>query len=252
MTATERPLADQTALVTGAGRRLGRAIALGLAADGADLIVHYRSSAAEAEAVADDLSRGGARAWTVHADLADHDAAAGLVERCAELTGRPVDVLVNSASTFTASSVLEFTPEELSANLDVNALGPLLLARGLAAQDRPGQVVNLLDTRIVAYDHLHAAYHLAKRMLFTITRMLALELAPRVRVNAVAPGLVLPPPGETDEYLERLADTNPLLAHGAASDIVRAVRFLLTSPFVTGQVIYVDGGHHMHGRTYGG
>jgi len=128
----------------------------------------------------------------------------------------------------------------------------LQLSRALAAQGRSGQVLNLLDCRILSYDAEHAAYHLSKRMLFSLTRMLALELAPRLRVNAVAPGLILPPPGRDEAYLQALARTNPLQRHGGAGDVVRAALFLMQSGFVTGQVIYVDGGHHMTGRTYGG
>jgi len=152
---------------------------------------------------------------------------------------------------FAPSRLLEFTADELTADLQVNALAPLWLSRGLAAQSRSGQILNLLDCKIVEYDAEHAAYHLSKRMLFSLTRMLALELAPRIRVNAVAPGLILPPPGQHEAYLQSLAHTNPLQRHGGAADIVRAALFLLESDFVTGQVIYVDGGRHILGSTYG-
>jgi pteridine reductase len=251
MTKGASSLAGQVALVTGAARRLGRAIAEGLAADGVRVVVHYGTSAREAEQVVDGLQGMGTDAWPLQADLADAAAAEALVERAAALAGAPVDVLVNSASVFAASNVLEFSTEELAAELQVNALAPLWLSRGLAAQDRPGQILNLLDCRIVEYDAKHAAYNLSKRMLFSLTRMLALELAPRIRVNAVAPGLILPPPGKDEAYLQALAHTNPLRRHGAAEDVVRAALFLLHSEFVTGQVIYVDGGRHMMGNTYG-
>jgi hypothetical protein len=127
-----------------------------------------------------------------------------------------------------------------------------MLCRGFAAQKRTGLIVNMLDTRILNHDEEHAAYHISKRMLFTITRMLALELAPQIRVNAVAPGLVVPPEGKDEYYLAKLAYTNPLHTYGSAEDVARAVMFLVHSDFVTGQVMYVDGGHHMLGRTYGG
>ena len=111
--------------------------------------------------------------------------------------------------------------------------------------------MNLLDSRITDYDREHAAYHLSKRMLFALTRMLALELAPRTIVNAVAPGLILPPEGKDEDYLRRMAHTVPLNRHGDAGDIEQAVLFLLRCEFVTGQVIFVDGGRHMEGRVYG-
>jgi len=252
MAERESPLAGQVALVTGAARRLGRAIAGGLAAEGVHVVLHYRSSGGEAATAAGELMRAGVNAWTVQADLVDPAAAEGLMARACEAAGAPVDILVNSASIFSPSSVLDFAPRDLEANVQVNAISPLLLSRALAAQERPGQIVNLLDARIVEYDRAHAAYHLSKRVLFSLTRMLALELASRVRVNAVAPGLILPPPGEDESYLEAMAQTNPLRRHGGAADVVRAVLFLLKSDFITGQVIYVDGGQNLQGRIYGG
>lgn len=249
---TDLPLETQLALVTGAGKRLGRAIALALGREGVSVVVHYRSSQREAEETAAELRRIGVDAWLLQADLGDSERAAGLIEEASALAVAPVDILVNSASVFAPSGLLDFSVESLDANLRVNAVSPLMLARGLAAQQRDGQIINLLDTKIVTGDPEHAAYHLSKRMLFTVTRMLALELAPQVRVNGVAPGLVLPPPGEDEYYLARLARTNPLHTYGSAGDVVRAVLFLLRSSFITGQVIYVDGGYHMKGSTYGG
>ena len=133
----------------------------------------------------------------------------------------------------------------------INAWAPFVLGRALARERRGGCIVNLLDSRITDYDAEHAAYHLSKRMLATLTRMMALEFAPRVRVNAVAPGLILPPPGEDDGYLERLKRTNPLERHGEPADVAEAVLFLARSLFVTGQTIFVDGGRHMRGAVYG-
>ena len=145
----------------------------------------------------------------------------------------------------------DFTQEELLANLQVNALSPLWLCRAFAAQQRAGAVVNFLDTRISDYDREHAAYHLSKRMLHALTKMLALELAPRIRVNAVAPGLILPPPGQDETYLRRHINTNPLRRIGTPEGVAAAALFLLRSAFVTGQVIYVDGGRHLKGCVYG-
>jgi NAD(P)-dependent dehydrogenase (short-subunit alcohol dehydrogenase family) len=245
-------LSGQVALVTGAALRLGRAVSEALSAAGAGVVVHYRSSSAEAEALADQLQRNGREAWTIQADLGDADQASSLVQRASNLCGRPLDILINSASIFDPSRVLEFSLEELHANIQVNAFSPLLLCRGFAAQGTPGQIVNFLDARMVDYDREHAAYHLSKRMLHALTRMLALELAPSIRVNAVAPGLILAPPGKDEAYLEALSESVPLKRHGCAEDVVRAVLFLLQSDFVTGQVIYLDGGRNLRGNMYGG
>ena len=249
MTTNQDWLAGKTALVTGSAKRLGRATALALAGAGADVVVHYGRSGDEAAALVDEIARDGRRAWAIAADLASPPQADALMRRAVEATGG-VDILVNNAATFPDSRILQFTPEQLQTDVQVNAMAPLQLCRAFADQGAPGDIVNFLDCRIVDYDRAHAAYHLSKRMLMSITRMLALELAPRIKVNAVAPGLILAPAGADENYLADLAHTNPLNAHGRPRDVTDAVLFLLRNPFVTGQVIYVDGGRHMKGRVY--
>jgi len=248
----------KVALVTGAAKRLGRAVALALAEEGVHVIVHYGTSAADAERTAGEIRRRRRKAWTIRADLADPSQAQGLIPEAAKAAG-PITYLVNSASIFAASRLTSFTPEELERHVRVNAMAPLLLARAFAAQRRDalaaasgtGAVVNLLDARIADYDREHAAYHLSKRLLYALTKMLALEFAPLVRVNAVAPGLILPPPGQDEAYLRKRIGTNPLRRFGTAAGIADAVLFLLRSDFVTGQVLYVDGGRHLRGCVYG-
>lgn len=243
-------LAGQSALVTGAAKRLGRAVVLALARAGVNVVVHYHASAAEAEATAREARRRGVRAWTIRADVAEPEEMQGLLPRAIAAAG-PLDILVNNAAVFASSRLTDFTPEDLRANIETNALAPLMLARGFTAQHREGVIINFLDARISDYDREHVAYHLSKLMLHALTRMMALEFAPRVRVNAVAPGLVLPPPGRGRDYLRRRAHTNPLGRVGAPEDIADAVVFLARSSFVTGQVIYVDGGRHLRGCVYG-
>lgn len=243
-------ITGKTALVTGAALRLGRFIALALARGGASVAVHYRSSETEAESLAGEIRAMGAEAWTFQADLTRPEDAARLVDRAVEATGG-LDFLVNSASIFHETGFDGATARAVHENVDVNALSPLYAARAFAAQGRPGAVVNLLDTMIADYDRKHVPYHLSKRMLFTLTRMMAVEFAPSIRVNAVAPGLVLPPPGKDRAYLEGLAHTNPLNRFGSGDGVAQAVLFLLRSGFVTGQVIYVDGGRRLKGSMYG-
>lgn len=241
----------KTALVTGAGRRIGRAVAESLAARGAGVLVHYRSSRSGAEETAAAARELGAEAWTIEADLGDSQEAGRLVTRAVEKAARPIDYLVNNASIYSESRLADLTPDDLNDNVQVNALAPLLLSRSFAEQDLDGVIVNLLDTRITDYDRKHVAYHLSKRMLYSLTRLMAIEFAPRVRVNAVAPGLILPPAGEDEDYLRRLAPTTLLNRPGCLNDVTEAVRFLLESDFVTGQVVYVDGGRHLKGSVYG-
>ncbi|MDY0000558.1 MAG: SDR family oxidoreductase [Polyangia bacterium] len=247
-------LRGKTALVTGGARRLGATIARGLAGAGANVAVHYRHSASEAEALVEELRGMGVRAMAVAGDLDDPSSAPRILDTASAALG-PLDFLVNNASIFPADSLPDLTPEAVHHNVDVNALAPLSLAlalgRALAASGRPGAIVNLLDTRITDYDRDHLSYHLSKRMLHTLTKILALELAPLVRVNAVAPGLVLPPEGKDEAYLASLAHSNPLQSYGGEANVREAVLFLLQSGFVTGQVIYVDGGRNLRRNLYG-
>ncbi len=243
-------LTGQTALVTGAGRRLGRAITLALARAGANVVLHYRDSAAEAEATAAEAGLLGARTWLLREDLSNPEAAGELAQRAAAETGG-LDILVNNASIFDACTFADSTAEAVLENVNVNALSPMHAARAFAAQRRPGAIVNMLDARVADYDREHVPYHLAKRMLLTLTSIMAVEFAPLVRVNAVAPGLILPPEGKDMDYLESLKHTNPLNRHGSANDVADAVLYLLRAGFVTGQTLYVDGGRHLRGGMYG-
>jgi len=243
-------LAGKTALVTGSARRLGRATVLALAEQGADVVVHYHRSREAAEETAESVRQSGVRAWTVCADLSDSQQSQALLARAVERAG-PIDFLVNNASIFEPGRLRTFSADDLARNVQVNALAPLDLARSFAAQDRAGAIVHFLDAKVVTYDTANVAYHLSKRMLFSLMRMMALEFAPAVRVNAVAPGAILPPPGKDEAHLRALASMNPLNRVGDPEAITDAVLFLLRSEFITGQVIFVDGGYHLRGRTYG-
>ena len=239
-----------TALVTGGAKRLGGAISRALAKQGVQVVVHYNTSADEAAAVVRDIEQGGGRACALGADLSAPEDAPALIDRAIAEAGS-LDFLINSASVFPEQSLSGLDPGEVHRVLGVNALSPFMLARRFAEQGRAGAVVNMLDTMIADYDRKHVPYHLSKRMLFSLTRMMAVEFAPFVRVNAVAPGLVLPPEGEDLEYLERLASTNPLGRYGNPAGVAEAAVFLLRSGFVTGQTIFVDGGRHLRGSMYG-
>jgi len=243
-------LSGKTALVTGGAKRLGRAIGLALAREGCGVVIHYGGSASDAEQTAQDISQLGARAWTVQGDLSKPENAADILERAWGIAGR-LDLLVNSASIFPESIFSDFAPEEVHDNMNLHALSPALLARALHAKGGEGAIVNMIDCMIADYDKKHLAYHLSKRMLHTLTRIMAVELAPRFRVNGVAPGLVLPPAGKDESYLAGLASSNALNRYGNAEDVAAAVVFLMKSDFVTGQTIFVDGGRNLRGNMYG-
>lgn len=243
-------LGGKTALVTGGAKRLGRAIGLALAREGCDVVVHYGGSAVEAEQTVHDISQLGVRAWTVQGDLADSRNAGDLMDRAWGLTGR-IELLVNSASVFPESTFADFDPDAVHDNINLHALSPALLSRGLHAKGGEGAIVNMIDCMIADYDKKHFAYHLSKRLLHTLTRIMAVELAPRFRVNGVAPGLVLPPAGKDESYLAGLASSNALNRYGNPEDVAAAVVFLMKSDFVTGQTIYIDGGRNLRGNMYG-
>lgn len=230
--------------MTGAARRIGRAVSLALAACGSNVVVHYSRSARDAEALVSELSRLGVRASALRADLGDPEEAEALVARAGEHTGR-LDALVNNASVFEPETLESAALDHLERSVKVNAWAPFVLTRAFARRFGQGRVVNLLDTRVAGLDLAHVGYILGKHLLAVITRMAAAAYAPGLTVNAVAPGLILPPPGEDEAYLARLARGLPLRRYGSADDVARAVLFLLESDFVTGQVVFVDGGRHL-------
>lgn len=247
-----RALEGRAALVTGSGQRIGAAIATRLAEAGCDVVLHHHRSAAAAQKLAAELGRHTVATATVGADLSEGADRLGLVAKAAKTLDRPIDLLVNNASTFPERRLSDLTLPDLHEDLEVNAWAPfeltMQLARGLPA-GATGSVVNLLDARIVDEDRRHVGYHLGKRMLADFTRLCALELAPRVTVNGVAPGPTLPPPGTPEEsgdrLMARLRDTLPLQRTPAPAELAEAVAYLLGAPGVTGQVLFVDGGRHL-------
>lgn len=244
MVAGERKLSGKNALVTGAARRIGRAIALALAREGANVAVHYESSVQEAAELVSEIEGLGVRAVALRADLSDRREQEGLVGRAREALGK-LEILVNNASIFPTDTLETVELKSIERNLEINAWAPLALTRAFAAQTERGHVVNLLDSRVSGFDRTHVAYILSKHVLSALTRLTALELAPGIAVNGIAPGLILPPPGEGEEYVDRLAKTVPLQRSGTPEDIAAAALYLVTSEFVTGEVIYVDGGRHL-------
>jgi hypothetical protein len=240
----ETDLSGKTALITGAARRIGRAIALSLAREGVHVILHYRTSAAEALRLASTVKKLGVKAWTLAADFQKPDEYQTLIARAFERAGK-LDILVNNASRFMPDGLKTLTLEGLTADIQTNAWVPFQLSREFARKSRKGSIVHLLDTRISGYDRTHVSYSISKRILAQFTALSALEFAPAIRVNAVAPGAILPPRGRNRLFLEKLGRSLPLQRHGDPQDVAAAVLFLLKSPFITGQIIYVDGGRHL-------
>ncbi|HOM70688.1 MAG TPA: SDR family oxidoreductase [Armatimonadota bacterium] len=234
----------KTALITGAAKRIGRATALALADEGVNIAIHYNTSEGEAKNLALELESCGVKAWTIQADFDVQEQYETLIERTLELTGS-LDILVNNASIFPFEKLEDVTLDSLIKNMEVNAWVPFVLSRSFKELVGKGKIINLEDSRTSGYDWSHIGYIMSKHVLAAFTRYTALAYAPDITVNAVAPGLILPPPGKDQSYLDRLVGTVPLKRHGEAEDIAEAVVFLAKSSFITGEVIHVDGGRHL-------
>ena len=243
-------LAGQVALVTGAAQRLGRAIALELAASGADILVHYHSS--DDVRVNQTLTAIRAQGVQAQAQQADLGAAAGVERLFAGLRqhfGR-LDILVNSAALFQQRRLLEVSAADWERTMAVNLRAPFLCtqaaARLMRAQEPPGGlIINLLDRGVDGPWQAYAHHGVSKAALWALTQVSALELAPEIRVNAVLPGPVLPAAGMSAERWGAVTAANPLGRGGSAADVAQAVTFLAGADYINGEVIRVNGGEHL-------
>lgn len=235
-----------TALVTGAANRIGRSIALALAPDYA-VAVHYRESASAAAGLVTRIVGDGGAATALRADLADEAEARGLVPAAAAALG-PVTLLVNNASIFERDEVDTVSAESWRRHMAVNLRAPFVLSQALAAAlptGGEGNIVNLTDQRVWNLTPHFVSYTLSKAGLWTLTQTLALALAPRIRVNAIGPGPTLPSPRQSATQFRAQARRVPLGGPVAVADIAAAVRFVLETPSMTGQMIAPDGGQHL-------
>ncbi|PZR31919.1 SDR family oxidoreductase [Caulobacter segnis] len=239
------------ALVTGAGRRIGRALALEAARAGFDVAIHHRASADEAELTAADVRALGRRAALVSADLSLEDQASGLIAQASDALG-PVTLLVNSASAFEDDRVGGLSRRTWDLHLETNLRAPLVLAQAFAAAlpaDRAGLVVNIIDQRVWRPNPQFFSYSLSKAGLWWATQTLAQALAPRIRVNAIGPGPVLPSVHQAPGEFEAEAAGVLLQRRATPDEIAAALRYLIDATSVTGQMIAVDGGQHLGWKT---
>jgi pteridine reductase len=237
-------LEGKVALVTGGGVRVGQAISLGLAEAGTHVIVHYHSSAAPAKATVAEARGLGVEALPVQADLSQPEAAQALIAAAQDRFGG-VDIVVHAASPFVGGSLRQVTLEGWRSLMAVLVESFLLLMQGLAPgmQERgAGSVVAILDRGAFEPWPEFLGHGVGKSALWALCRSLAVELAPKVRVNAVVPGPVLPPPGYTEAQIARGARATLAGRWGTPQDIVEAVLFLVRSPYITGEALFVDGG----------
>lgn len=237
----------RTALVTGGSRRIGAAISRDLAAHGWQVVVHYRSSREDAEKLVEELTGAGAKAATLAGDLSSMSDLLSLVPRCAEAVAVPT-CLINNASEFRRDDLETMTPDLWTTHMDVNLKAPVFLARAFARLlpgQAEGNIINIIDQRVWRPTPEFFSYTLSKAALWTATRMLAQALAPRIRVNAIAPGPVLQSAYQNPADFEAEWLATPLGRPASPQEIAAGVRFILDAPAMTGQIITLDGGQHL-------
>ncbi len=233
--------------MTGAAKRIGRAIALELANDGWDLALHFATSRKDAEELASEIQAVGRNAVAVSADLRNEDDVNALIPSAVETIGS-IDCLINNASTFERDTVATSTRETWDLHMEVNLRAPFLLSQAFQAQlppDRQGCIINIIDQRVWNLTPDFTTYTLSKAGLWGLTQILARAMAPAVRVNGIGPGPTLQSVHQSGEDFAEEWTAMPLARQVLPEDICRAVRFILDSPAVTGQMIAVDSGQHM-------
>ncbi len=232
------------ALVTGGVRRIGRAIAQELALLGYDLAIHYHSSSASAERLRVQIESQGRTCKIYQANIERDRDIINLLGRV-KADFQDLEVLVNNASIFEPATIKNTEMELFDRHLAVNLKAPFFLIRDFARFVGTGNIINIIDTRMSKNDYTYAAYTLAKKSLADLTSMAALELAPDIRVNGIAPGFILAPEGASQDYLDKLKQKLPMCQQGNVKQICQAMIYLLENDFVTGQLLFVDGGQHL-------
>ncbi len=233
-----------TALVTGGSKRIGEAICLSLSALGFKVAIHYRDSQKSARRLAHSILKNGGQAETFPADLSREEDCLSLI-RTVQQRFPDLNVLINNASIFKESRLESADLPLLDEQWQVNFKAPYILTCEFSRLCREGNIINILDTHIVQKHTSHFAYLLSKKLLAEFTQMAALALAPDIRVNGIAPGLILSPWNKPERYLQALAKKIPLQRKGHVAHITHSVRFLLENDYLTGQIIFNDGGEHL-------
>ncbi len=243
MTATRKRI-----LVTGGAKRVGRRLVEHLSAAGHAVVIHANSNAAEADALRDQLRRANPDVWTISADLSDHTAVCALVDQASQIAGGPLSGLINSASIFDYDTPEAMKVSAFDLAMAVNLRAPALLSERFAAQADPARdncIINLLDQKLWNMNPDFFSYTLSKAGLLAATDMMARAFAPAVRVNAVAPGLLLPSFDQTQAEFEEVASRNPMGRPIDLANLMSAASFLLDNTALTAQVIHLDNGQRL-------
>ncbi len=235
---------NSTALVTGGARRLGKEIIRELAQSGYKIALHYNSSEQEAKELQAELEAKSIPCSLFQGDLAEEKTILNLIslvkKRFADL-----NLLINNASVFQRRNIFATELDIFNQNMNINFKAPFFLTRDFARVCKKGQVINIVDSKIAHNDVNYGSYALSKKVLADFTKMAAKELAPDIRVNGIAPGYILAPEGETEKYLRQRPDKIPLKRKGEPFEISKAISFLISNDYITGQHLYLDGGEHL-------
>lgn len=240
-------LEGKVAIVTGGAVRIGKALALALAGQGVRVAITYHASGDAAQETQQALKALGVEGLALQTDLGQPSQTAAIIEQTASHFGQ-VDILINSAAIFEPGNWDNTTEEAWDRHFALNLKSPFFLSQAFArhvGRERPAHIVNIADWRGVRPGTDHMAYTLTKAALIAMTKSLALALAPNIQVNAIAPGIILPPPGKDRAYLEQLSGKIPAKRIGSPEEVARAMLFLLRSDFVTGDLLFVTGGEHL-------
>ena len=232
---------SKIAIVTGGARRIGRAFALQAAVQGYDVALHYNSSIAEAKEAAAEIESKGVRCALIEKNLSDFNAVQALIPEVKQKLGAPT-LLINNASPFEPNKLATTEPEKFDRDFLVHVKAPYFLMQAFAADGAKGHVINIVDGAVMRFATDYFTYLLSKKTLLELTKRAARELAPAVRVNAIAPGIILKAEGWDDPTFELMARQNPLMRHGTVDDLVMALDYLMRNEQVTGECLYVDGG----------
>lgn len=232
---------NQTALITGGAKRLGRDISLFLAEEGYDIALHYQASMEDAQSTKQDIEKRGRRCLLMQGDLTDPSFYTRCIETTAEALGVPT-LLVNNASLFEKIPFDRVSPQVFDRYFNLHVKAPFFLSQAFANTGTEGAIINLLDSRVDAYETGHFIYTLTKKTLKEMTLLLAKTLAPKIRVNGICPGPILPPEHLGKDYLNQVAEKTPMKRPGDVKDILSAVQYLTRSTYVNGEILFVDGG----------
>jgi len=234
----------KTALITGGGTRIGRYFALILAELGFNIALHYNSSKGEAEQVAEAVRRAGRVCELFHCDFLTDEAESLIARVQTKMEG--LSLLINSASVYTPAKISDTSRALIEEQFAVNFIVPFLLTKCFSERVAKGCIINILDNKITMQQSPYAAYSLSKKAFADFNKLAALELAPNIRVNAIAPGVILPASERTSDYLQWRYQGIPMQRQGELEELGLALKYLLSNTFVTGQILFVDGGESIN------